>query len=533
MTLASYPAEARVQQQRDVADLAHLVLAEEDLGAVFDAAAHRLSETLGAPFASVFRHEPGAARVRLIAGTGWSAGVVGATTLPAFPGTLPAEVLAQAEPVVVSEADPHAVAPPALITGHGLRSCICAAIPSGIGAPFGILGLHHTRPDAFGEDDVLFVQSVALVLGGAVAQARARATIEQQMASLESYFEAVPVGVAILDAEHRYVRVNARLAALAGTTAEALVGQHAARVNPAYPTVMEPYVARVLRTGVPVLNHEVRIGTGADPDTELDWLVSFVPVGAPPEAVSVVVQDVTPLRRAQTALEQLTERLEARVAERTQQVRRLLADLTTAEQRERRTVARTLHDDLQQQLVAVQMRLQLLDRIAADGGDVRPALAAATTTLGQAIETTRGLTLDLSPPVLAGEGVERSLEWLAERMEAVHGLRTTVCSEGDTQAAPDVQTLLFQLVRELLVNVVRHSGQAEATVRVTRLDGHLRIAVTDAGSGFDPARLDAPDGDGLGLVSVRERLGLIGGTLRIASGSNGGTTVTLEIPAFP
>ncbi len=522
-----------MQQQRVVADLARLVLTEQDLGAVFDAAARGLSKTVGAPFTSVLRHEPEAGHVRLVAGTGWTAGIVGAATMPATAGTLPAEVLGTSTPVLVSDADAHPVATPGLAEDHGIRSCICAAIPSGLDLPYGILGLHHTRPDAFGETDVLFVQSVALVLGGAVAQVRSRTTIERQVASLESYFEAVPLGVAILDADHCYVRVNGRLAALAGMTAEALVGQSAARVNAAYATVMEPFVSRVLRTGVPILNHEVHIGTGADPETELDWLVSFVPVGAPPEAVSVVVQDVTALRRAQTALEGLTERLEARVAERTLQVRRLLGDLTTAEQRERRTVARTLHEDLQQQLVAVQMRLQLLGRIAEVDGDVRTTLAAADATLATAIATTRALTIDLSPPVLAGEGVERSLEWLAVHMEAVHGLRTTVAAEGDTQAAPDVQTLLFQLVRELLVNVVRHSGQAEAAVRVTRFNGHLRIAVTDVGSGFDPARLDAPGMAGLGLVSVRERLGLIGGTLRIASGLDGGTAVTLEAPAFP
>ena len=532
MTPAFHPAEARAHQQQVVADLAHLVLTDAHLDAVFDAAAVRMSETLRAPFTSVCRHDAHDGLVRLVAGAGWAPGTVGVATMPAHAGTPVSEVLATPEPVLVPDVDAHPMETPALFADHGVRSGVGVAIPSGLAAPFGILGLHHTRPGAFSEADVLFVHSVALVLGGAVAKARAHATIEHQVASLESYFDAVPLGVAILDAEHRYVRVNARLAGLAGQTAEALVGRPAADVNPAYPSIMEPYVARVLRTGVPILNHEVRIGTGADPDADLDWLVSFVPVGAPPTAVSVVVQDVTPLRRAQTALEGLTERLEARVAERTQQVRHLLADLTTAEQRERRTVARALHDDLQQQLVAVQVRLRLLARVAEAGGDVGPALDAANATLRQAIETTRALTVDLSPPVLAGEGVERSVEWLATRMEEAHGLHTTVHAEGDTQAAPDVQTLLFQLVRELLVNVVRHSGETEADIHISRLDGHLRITVTDGGSGFDPSRLGTPD-DGLGLVSVRQRLDLIGGRMRVASSPDGGTTVTLEAPAFP
>lgn len=408
MTPALHPAEARATQQQVVADLAHLILTEADLGAVFDAATRQVSETLGAPLASVFRHDADADLIRLVAGTGWAPGTVGVSTMPAQPGTLSAEVLARDEPFLVLDVGAHPVETPDLVAAHGVQSCICVAIPSGLPAPFGILGLHHTRADAFSEADALFVHSVALVLGGAVAKARASATIEHQVSSLE-----------------------------------------------------------------------------------------------------------------------------ARVAERTQHVRQLLADLTTADQRERRTVARTLHDDLQQQLVAVQMRLQLLARIAEAGDDIAPTLAAACTTLCQAIETTRALTVDLSPPVLPGEGVERSIEWLAARMEDAHGLCTTVRAEGDTQAAPDVQTLLFQLVRELLVNVVRHSGQTEASVRVSRLGSRLRITVTDAGGGFDPAGVGRPPEGQFGLVSVRERLDLIGGQMHVASSPDGGTTVTLEAPAFP
>ena len=546
-------ARQRARQQTAAADLAQLVLTDAGLDRVFDRAAAWTAGVLGVPLVSVCRHEPDAARVRLVAGFGWEPDAVGTATMPAADGTAAGIVLRAPGPVFVADADAEAAEIPALFARHGVRSGVGVVLSDGLGTPYGILGAHHTVPNGLTDADREFVRTVALVLGSAVARDRDRRTIGQQLADLDAYFDAVPLGVAILDAEHRYLRVNAHLARLAAQPAEDLAGRRAADVNPAYDAVMRPYVARVFESGVPLINHEVHIAAGAAPGDALDWLVSFVPVrdaaadaagdgAAHVRAVSVVVQDVTPLKRTQAALERLTETLEARVADQTAHVRRLAADLTHAEQRERRRVAHVLHDDLQQLLFALQMKVQVLGRKAADAD--APTAQSASDLLRRIIDTTRTLTVDLSPPVLADEGVERLIEWLAVRMADGYGLAVTVRAEGDTRAPPDVQTLLFQLVRELLLNVVHHAGTATATVTIRRLDGDmLRIDVADAGSGFDPDALRAATADRfadagrpaerLGLLSVRERLHYVGGTMRIASDSQRGTTVTIEVPARP
>ena len=550
----------RAWQQTAAADLAQLVLTDASLDKVFDRAAAWTADVLGVPLVSVCRHEPHDGRVRLVAGVGWEPGDVGTATMQDADGTAAGIVLRAPGPVFVADTDAETAEMPALFARHGVRSGVGVALLDGPGTPYGILGAHHTVPNGFTEADREFVRTVALVLGSAIARDRDRRTIGQQLADLDAYFDAVPLGVAILDADHRYVRVNAHLAGLAARPAEALAGLPAMDVDPAYDAVMRPYVARVFETGVPLINHEVHIAAGAAPDEVLDWLVSFVPVhdsdvagtaggdgaahgAARVRAVGVVVQDVTPLKRTQAALERLTETLEARVADQTAQVRRLAADLTHAEQRERRRVAHVLHDDLQQRLFALQMKVRVIEQQATDAD--APAVRSAADLLRQIVDTTRALTVDLSPPVLADEGVDRLIEWLAVRMADGYGLAVTVRAHGDTRAAPDVQTLLFQLVRELLFNVVHHAGTAAATVTVRRLDGGdlLRIEVADAGGGFDPdalraatadrlADIDRPAGR-LGLFSVRERLHYIGGTLRIASDPQSGTTVTIDVPSRP
>lgn len=362
----------------------------------------------------------------------------------------------------------------------------------------------------------------------------AREQVRSQLAEVESYFDALPVGVAVLDRDGRYVRVNRRLVEIGGVPASTLLGRRARDVFPDYEDANEPYVHRVLATGVPVVNVEMRMPAPHTPTSLRDWLVSFYPLrsGGDVTGVSVVIQDVTAIRRAEAGLARLNAELEARVSERTAQVRRLAADLTEAEQRERRRVAQVLHDDLQQILYALQVKHQLITRaLAADGPDPAPLLGQAEALLDQAIHATRTLTVDLSPPVLRGEGLDRTLEWLAVRMKEAYGLDVAVDSVGHVEVASNVQVLLFQVVRELLFNVVKHAGTASAHLRVERDDDLVRLTVADRGVGFA-----APTDDerrGFGLLSVHERLQLAGGRLDVDSTPGGGTRVVVTCPAEP
>jgi signal transduction histidine kinase len=142
------------------------------------------------------------------------------------------------------------------------------------------------------------------------------------------------------------------------------------------------------------------------------------------------------------------------------------------------------------------------------------------------------LSVDLSPPVLSTEGLPEALAWLRTQMHELYDLDVQVRT--DLQDAPglaeDMRVLLFQSVRELLFNVVKHAGVLRATVRVADEDTGLSIVVSDDGQGFDPdAELDSSAG--FGLTSVRKRIELFGGDVSVSSAPGAGTAVHIRVPS--
>jgi len=238
------------------------------------------------------------------------------------------------------------------------------------------------------------------------------------------------------------------------------------------------------------------------------------------------------LREAHDLLEQKVEERTAELTERANQLRTLAGELTLAEQRERRRLARLLHDHLQQLLVGAKFRVAML------GGTSDPAIKQAAKEIQQllteSIEASRSLTAELSPPILHEGGLEAGLGWLALWMREKHGLAVTLSVEEDVApAAEDVSILLFESVRELLFNVVKHAKVRSATVRVRPVKAQMvEITVSDEGVGFDPASLKFAR-EGFGLFSIRERLDLVGGRLEIHSTPRHGTTMTLLAPLLP
>lgn len=239
-------------------------------------------------------------------------------------------------------------------------------------------------------------------------------------------------------------------------------------------------------------------------------------------------------------LQTLRESLQQRIAERTRtaehraaQLRRLASELTQAEQRERRRLAQMLHDHLQQLLYAARLRLGWVRRHIGDSS-VQDALHEVDTLLDQSIGESRSLTTELSPPVLYDGGLAASLDWLGRMMFEKHGLLVTVhLDAGAEPAEEDTRVVLFQVVRELLFNVVKHAHTEQASVEMAVLNGQqLQILVQDAGVGFDQTRLESPGAEtrGFGLFSIRERLEVMGGELRLRTAPGQGTRIQVVAP---
>jgi light-regulated signal transduction histidine kinase (bacteriophytochrome) len=223
------------------------------------------------------------------------------------------------------------------------------------------------------------------------------------------------------------------------------------------------------------------------------------------------------------------EDLEKRVAQRTSQLRALAVELEAAEDRERRQIARDLHDDLGQTLAAARIRLATL--CDDERTDVRSTALGVGELIDRANDAIRSLAAQLAPDVLHELGISPALEWLGEEVERTFGLRVIVRDDGRPKPlAQDVRSILYRAVRELLINVARHARTDSATIDAHHQGGRVVVSVCDEGAGFDVAAAVGGSRRGSGIVSVRERLALLGGSVEIRSAPGAGTTAVVSLP---
>ncbi len=242
------------------------------------------------------------------------------------------------------------------------------------------------------------------------------------------------------------------------------------------------------------------------------------------------------LAAANEELRAMNESLEARVSartadleRRTTRLRALAAELTRAEERERRRVARLIHDHLQQLLAVARINVELLRRKCAAEG-LEDDLMNVDGLIAESLSAARSLTAELSPSVLYRSGLVAALKWLARWYEEQHALAVDVMAAQDADVeSEELRIALFGSVRELLFNVVKHARVPSAQVSLSREDGAVQIVVRDSGLGFDPA--DVRDREGTagsyGLFSLRERLESLGCSVEVESAPGAGTRVTI------
>lgn len=249
------------------------------------------------------------------------------------------------------------------------------------------------------------------------------------------------------------------------------------------------------------------------------------------DGVVITFIDITERKVYDEHLEALIATLESLVADRAHQIKRLASELILSEQTERQRIAQLLHDDLQQLLIAFQMRVEPLSETLSAEQATR--LAQANALIARALDVTRTLTVELSPPVLKGDDFTVTLDWLALRMEDMHKLKVNVESPGPIPLPPAVRTLLYQLARELLFNVVKHAGIDEARVELVRAKNQIILRVEDRGAGFDPVvveEIQLSTQGGFGLRSVKQRLQLFGGRLEMDAAPGEGTRAIIYVP---
>lgn len=297
---------------------------------------------------------------------------------------------------------------------------------------------------------------------------------------------------------------------------------------------IENYETQRLRKGGTVLNVSVTVSPIKNRE-------GFV-IGA-----SSIMRDVTTRKQAEHALQESQARLqdlachlEDMVKERTEelrqskeQLRAMANELNLAEQRERKRVAGELHDYLAQLLVLCRLNLGQLRRtgLSPKGEET---VRDTEEVLSQALNYCRTLIGELSPPVLQEHGLEAGLKWLGEQMQH-RGLKVSVeiGNSASLSLSEDSAMLLFQSVRELLMNVIKHAGTPKVTVRLREEAGTLRIQVRDEGVGFGLAAVGnamTTMSSKFGLFSIRERMIALGGWFDLQSAVGQGTCATLVLP---
>ncbi|MGB7161181.1 MAG: sensor histidine kinase [Tepidisphaeraceae bacterium] len=239
------------------------------------------------------------------------------------------------------------------------------------------------------------------------------------------------------------------------------------------------------------------------------------------------------LRRAQRRYE--IEAMAARKGEADVQLHRerlqeMAAELMLAEERERRRIATVLHDAVVQTLALSKLKVDGLRR-ATHGNGMHERLTEVYELIDKSISHTRTLTADLSPPVLYELGLPAAIQWLGDRLRADHEISFELDAPKEWQPVnEETRIVLFQAVRELLINVAKHAHASKCRVNLSRTDGAITVTVEDNGRGFTPTASTDYGAGGLGLFSIRQRLEHLGGRFDLITRPGGGTTVTLVAP---
>ncbi|HSF09319.1 MAG TPA: response regulator, partial [Nitrospirales bacterium] len=246
-------------------------------------------------------------------------------------------------------------------------------------------------------------------------------------------------------------------------------------------------------------------------------------------------------KNIETQLQSLTESLERRVDERTQdllqhqhRLRQLSLDLILTEQRERRRIATELHDYLGQLLVVGKIKISQLQQ-ADLSNQQAPFVREVEESLDEALQYTRDLIPQISPPILYEFGFMAAIRWLAEKMVR-YDLHVTVTShveENQLNLSESVSIILYHVIRELLLNVMKHAQTQEASILIKQVSSEFfGIEVADRGCGFDlsSTRETHPHFEKFGLLNVQERVEGLGGECEVLSNVGEGTRVLIKMP---
>ncbi len=233
-------------------------------------------------------------------------------------------------------------------------------------------------------------------------------------------------------------------------------------------------------------------------------------------------------------VDDITERRhsEEQILDYQNQLKSLASQLITSEERNRQDFAAFLHDQIGQSLCTLKIKLEMLQQ-SESLQESRTLSSEMLSTTARLIENTRSLTYELNPPILHELGLGAGLEWLAEQMHKREGITVQFEDDGQPRSLDkEINILIFNAVRELLINIAKHARADHVKVYLQRDQEGMKVSVEDNGIGFNAPQtgLPATKSNSFGLFSIKERLNYVGGNLDIKTAPGKGTRITLRIP---
>jgi len=345
--------------------------------------------------------------------------------------------------------------------------------------------------------------------------------LRESQERLTKAFQASPNLMGIFDMdERRRLLVNDAFTHVTGYSTEEVIGTSFDELN----IMVEPdgidKALRLVKQNGRLQNYVADIRTKYGEIRTLRYHGALL--GVPGKDILVFsAEDITEQRKA-----------EKQIKDYQRQLKSLASELSLAEERERRRIATGIHDDIAQKLAMAKFSLQTLQASIKDA-DVSVSLEKQCELMSQIVADARSLTFELGNPVLYQVGLEAAVEsYLTERVQNEFGIECKFTSEGPpSNLGEDIKVVLFQAVRELLANVIKHANASTVEVEVSNSEDKLRIVVKDDGVGFDPAKIGphAMERGGFGLFNIRERLEYFGGNFEIESRPKSGTCVTMTV----
>jgi signal transduction histidine kinase len=225
------------------------------------------------------------------------------------------------------------------------------------------------------------------------------------------------------------------------------------------------------------------------------------------------------------------KRTEEALRESERQIRALSFQILTAQETERRSIARELHDELGHALTLVKLRLRSIERGLRDHGGTREDCEDLMGYVDTVIENVRRLSRDLSPTILHDLGLTAALRWLVDNFSRnFDGIVELDMTDIDRLFPEDARIMIYRVFQEAFTNIGKHAQAKKVSAVVRQSDGGISFFIEDDGKGFTRTQPPGSAGKGLGLAIMEERVRMLSGSLEIHSREGGGTRLTFSIP---